>query len=68
MCLSNISGLASALMFSYFRTGRKIFPMGELDTVFKDHFNDVSQTILFTVKDENPTGGGNHLPLCSRCR
>jgi len=33
MCLSNISGLESAILNFYFQSGRKIFPMGELDTV-----------------------------------
>jgi len=49
MCLSYISGLESAILNSYFRSGRKIFPMGELDTVFKDLSNDASQAILFAV-------------------
>jgi len=44
--LSNISGLESAILNSYFRSGRKMFPMGELD---KDLYNDVSQAILFAV-------------------
>jgi len=63
MCLSNISGVESAILNSYFRSGRKIFPMGELDTVFENLSNDdVSQAILFAVQDKNPRGGGNPPP------
>jgi len=47
MCLGNISGLESAILNFYFQSGCKIFPMGELDIVFKDLSNDVSQAILF---------------------
>jgi len=49
LCLSNFSGLESAILISYFRSGRKILPMGELDTVFKDQSNDVLQAILIAV-------------------
>jgi len=35
MCLSNISGLESAILNFYFRSGRKIFPMGELIQISK---------------------------------
>jgi len=49
MRLSNISGLESAILNSYFRSDRKILSMGELETVFKDISNDVSQAILFAV-------------------
>jgi len=43
--------------------------MGELDTVFIDFSNDVSQAILFAVYDKTKIQGegGNH-PLGSRCR
>jgi len=56
MCLSNISGLEFAILNFYFRPGRKLFPIGEWDTVFKDHSNNVSQTILLAVLDKNPRG------------
>jgi len=56
MCLSNISVLESDILNSYFPSGHKIFPMGELNTVFKDLSNDVSQAILFAVLDKNPRG------------
>jgi len=49
MCLSNISGLESAILNLYLQSGRIIFPMGELNTVFKDLSNDISQAILLAV-------------------
>jgi len=41
--------MESAILNSYFRSGRKIFPMSEFDTVFKELSNDVSLAILFAV-------------------
>jgi len=49
MCLSNIYSLESAILNSYFQSGRKIFLMGELDTIFIDLSNDILQAILFAV-------------------
>jgi len=48
--------MESAILNSYFRSGRKIFQMGDLDTVFKDLSDDVSQGMLFAVKNKNPRG------------
>jgi len=47
--LCNNSGLESAILNFYSRSGHKIIPMSELDTVLKDISNDSSQDILFAV-------------------
>jgi len=57
MCLSNISGLESAILNFYFRSGVKIIPMGELDTVFIDLSNDLSQAIYYLLSKTKIQGG-----------
>jgi len=61
MCLSNISGLESAILNFYFRSGLKIFPMGELDTVLKT-FPTMYHKLYYSLSKTKIHGGGNQPP------
>jgi len=51
VCLSSSSGLESAILNFFFPSGRTVFPMCQLDRIFKDLSNNVGllQDILFAV-------------------
>jgi len=48
------SGLESAILNFYFRSGSTVFPMFQLDRMFKDLSNDVLRAIFFAVSGLNP--------------
>jgi len=60
MCSINISGLESAILNSYFRSGRKIFPMGELDIVSKT-FPTMYQKLYYSLSNIQRKGGNHPL-------
>ena len=56
MCSSESSGLESAILNFYLRSGRTVSLMGHLDSVFEDLSNDVSIAILFCDQGKNRRG------------